>query len=83
MPVLIYNVMNPVPWFLKIASGWPQILVQLNSVSNYKGWPPYSAEPTRYRFSGWGLVGFPPALACNIYYCPPVGDIIDLGRFVG
>lgn len=74
---------TPVPWLLSFIGGWGSILAQLDNVAESRGCWSYGARPTQWRFSGWGTVGFPPRLACNVYYFTESGEMIDLGRFSG
>ncbi|WP_035992534.1 hypothetical protein [Leptolyngbya sp. KIOST-1] len=74
---------NPTPFLLRLVGGWPSIAAQVDTIARDRAWPTYSEAPTRYRFSGWGTVGFPPALACNVYYFPVDGPMVDMGRVVG
>ena len=74
---------NPVPFFLRFVSGWPSIKAKVNDWAIANAYPTYDENPTAYRFSGWGSVGFPPRLACNVYFSgPDVDEPLDLGRFV-
>lgn len=69
------------PWFLHIFGKWQSIADQCDRWAERNGHVPYSQEDQRYRFSGWGTVGFPPKLACNVLYFSDTGPI-DLGRIV-
>ncbi|MBW4484905.1 MAG: hypothetical protein KME14_20410 [Tildeniella torsiva UHER 1998/13D] len=60
--------MNPVPFLMRFVSGWPAIQAEINNFAVRRGLPTFNREPKRYRFHGWGTVGFPPQLACNITY---------------
>ena len=71
---------NPTPWFLRFFSGWKTIKDKVDFWAKNFGVATYSEQPTDYRFEGWGTVGFPPRLACNVKHIPSEND---LGRMVG
>lgn len=75
--------MNPIPFLLRAFGGWQRIKAQLNDWAIRYSQVRYAEDPQRYRFSGWGLQGLPPQLACNVLYYPPSGNPINLGRFPG
>ena len=75
--------MNPVPWFLSFISGWPTIQSQVGLWASSHNKPLPEESPNSYRWHGWGTVGFPPRLACNVIFFEKDGTQTDLGRFVG
>lgn len=72
--------MNPVPFVWRIFGGWNRIKASVDNQASGMSLPTYSQSPTLYRFSGWGVTGFPPKLACNVRYCPGSPQEVDLGR---
>lgn len=74
--------MNPVPFFLRFVGGWQWIRRDLIQVGYRQQLVPYDQDPMRYRFDGWGSVGFPPRLACNVTYYGKDGQTLDMGRFI-
>lgn len=65
---------NPIPWPLRWAAGsWQNIRAQADTWAAEQSFPSYSEAPEAYRFHGWGLVGFPPRIACNLTYFDLVG----------
>lgn len=58
--------MNPVPFLMRFASGWNDIKAEVNDFATQRQLPTYDNVPLKYRFEGWGTVGFPPRLACNL-----------------
>jgi hypothetical protein len=61
--------MEQIPWFLRFAAAnWISIRAQLDLWAQDNGYVPYSQEPKRYQLHGWGLLGFPPRIACNVIY---------------
>jgi hypothetical protein len=75
--------MNPVPFVFKLWGRWDSIQNKVDDWAAARGYPPYRQSPEQYQFSGWGTVGFPPRIACNVKYLPPPGaPIVDAGRFV-
>ncbi|MEM9118495.1 MAG: hypothetical protein AAGD09_11500 [Cyanobacteria bacterium P01_F01_bin.56] len=73
--------MSPVPFFLRFVGGWQTIREHLAEECQLRNIPSADKEPNRYRYDGWGVMGFPPRVACNITYFPEHGDPFDLGRF--
>ena len=74
--------MNPVPFALKILGGGQRIVDKIDAKAVSMGLPRYSERPHLYRFPAneFGTVGFPPRLACNVYYVGGEGDAVSLGR---
>jgi hypothetical protein len=58
--------MTPVPFLMRFLSGWADIQNEVNDFAKRRRLPTYAQEPTKFSFHGWGSVGFPPRLACNL-----------------
>ena len=68
---------------IKLFGGWVSITEQVDQWAVANGKPTYSTANTKYRFSGFGTVGFPPKVAFNVTYIDGLtSETIDLGRIV-
>lgn len=74
--------MNPAPIMLRLWGGWQSIRQQVDDWAIANGYETYTAAPEQYRFYGWGTVGFPPRIACNVLLFRKDADTVDAGRFV-
>ena len=73
--------MNKVPFALRMFGGsWYTIRALAEKLAIEHGIE--DPQPIMFRYEGWGLMGFPPRIACNVKYIS--GDsITDLGRVKG
>ena len=79
--------MNALPYAaqaaLRLFGGWTSITNQVNEWAVKNDKPTYSTAPTKYQFSGIGVVGFPPKVAFNVKYIDGLtGQVLDLGKIV-
>ena len=74
---------SPIPFFFRLFGGWKAIESQVNTWASVNEKASYREIPDFYRFDGWGTVGFPPVVACNVKFRPGTQFECDLGRLVG
>lgn len=62
---------------------WDAIMVELAEYCEDNHLPDPYNEPKRFRFDGWGLVGFPFTIACNVSYFVGNEQVRIPKRFTG
>ena len=63
---------------------WNAILAELAEYCHDRHLPSPYIEPKLFRYDGWGLLGFPPTIACNVSYFVGNEQVrIDGYRFTG
>ena len=74
--------MNQIPVLLRMFAGdWMSIRVKAQQAAMNNGIEYADQREDNFRYDGWGLVGFPPRIACNVKYIHfDTGNVVDLGR---
>lgn len=77
--------MSQIPTIFRIFAGsWATIQQRASQEAVKYGFILSQQKSENFRYDGWGLVGFPPRIACNVKYVDfETGNVTDLGRITG